>query len=130
MTNYLGIDIGSLTGKAVILDENCKILAQKVIYVKKLPIHTVNALLEDVLPKVGIKDVSEVTFAVGTGYGRRKIPFAKETISEISCHGTGAHHLLPSIRTVIDIGGQDCKVIKLDQKGNLKNFIMNTMMYF
>ena len=122
---YLGIDIGSLTGKAVILNGSAEIMAKKVIYVKKLPIYTVNALLEDVLPKVGITDIAEITHCVGTGYGRRKIPLATETISEITCHGTGAHHLLPSLRTVIDIGGQDCKVIRLDEKGNLKNFIMN-----
>ena len=84
-----------------------------------------NALLEDVLPKVNIEDVSKITYCVGTGYGRRKIPLASETISEITCHGTGAHFLLQSLRTVIDIGGQDCKVIRLDEKGNLKNFIMN-----
>ncbi|MHA1264401.1 MAG: acyl-CoA dehydratase activase [Candidatus Helarchaeota archaeon] len=125
MMYFLGIDIGSLTGKTVILNEADEILAQKVIYVKKLPIHTVNALLADVLPKVGIKDIQDITYCVGTGYGRRKIPLANETISEISCHGTGAHHLIPSLRTVIDIGGQDCKVIRLDNKGNLKNFIMN-----
>ncbi len=122
---FLGIDIGSLTGKAVIIDDDATIKAQQIIYVKKLPIHTVNALMEDVLPKVGIEDISEVTYCVGTGYGRRKIPLANETISEITCHGTGAHHVLPSVRTVIDIGGQDCKVIRLDAKGNLKNFIMN-----
>jgi predicted CoA-substrate-specific enzyme activase len=125
MGYFLGIDIGSLTGKAVIIDDTGAIQAQKVIYVKKLPIHTVNALLEDVLPKVGIKDISEVTFCVGTGYGRRKIPLANETMSEITCHGTGAHSQLPSVRTVIDIGGQDCKIIRLDEQGNLKNFIMN-----
>ncbi len=125
MELYLGIDIGSLTGKAVIINEMAEILAQKVIYVKKLPIHTVNALLEEVLPMLGLKEISEVTYCVGTGYGRRKIPFAGETISEITCHGTGAHHLLPSLRTVIDIGGQDCKIIRLDEKGKLKNFIMN-----
>ena len=125
MEYYAGIDIGSLTGKVVILDSDGSILVQKVIPVKKLPVNTVNALLEDVLPKLGIKTFSEITYCIGTGYGRRKIPLASETITEITCHGTGAHHLMPSIRTVIDIGGQDCKIIRLDAQGNLKNFIMN-----
>ena len=125
MEYYLGIDIGSLTGKAVIVNDAVEILAQKVIYVKKLPKYTVEALLEDVLPQVGINDIADVTYCVGTGYGRRKIPLAHETLSEITCHGTGAHHLLPSVRTVIDIGGQDCKVIRLNDQGHLKNFIMN-----
>ncbi len=125
MEFFLGIDIGSLTGKAVIIDGSNEIKAQKVIYVKKLPKYTVEALLQDVLPKVNIEDLSEITYCVGTGYGRRKIPLANDTISEITCHGTGAYHLLPSLRTVIDIGGQDCKVIRLDERGKLKNFIMN-----
>lgn len=125
MDYYLGIDIGSLTGKIVILNSDSEILAQKVIHVKKLPIHTVNALMEDALPNVGLKNASEITYCIGTGYGRRKIPLANETVSEITCHGTGAHHILPSVRTVIDIGGQDCKIIRLDTQGNLKNFIMN-----
>jgi predicted CoA-substrate-specific enzyme activase len=114
-----------LTGKVVILDDDCNILAQKVIPVKKLPVLTVNALMEDVLPRVGVKDISEITYCVGTGYGRRNIPLSNETISEITCHGTGAHHNLSSVRTVIDIGGQDCKIIRLNAQGNLKNFIMN-----
>jgi len=125
MSYFLGIDIGSLTGKAVILSESEEILAQKVIYVKKHPVKTVNALLDEVLPMIGVKDISEITYCVGTGYGRRKIPLAKQTISEITCHGTGAYHVMPSLRTVIDIGGQDCKVIRLNEKGKLKNFIMN-----
>ncbi len=125
MANYLGIDIGSLTGKAVIIDDNNNIKAQKVIYVKKTPLKTVNVLLDSILPEIGIDDLSKITYCVGTGYGRRKIPLANETISEITCHGTGAHHVMPSLRTVIDIGGQDCKVIRLDENGNLKNFIMN-----
>ncbi|MHA1270875.1 MAG: acyl-CoA dehydratase activase [Candidatus Helarchaeota archaeon] len=125
MSDFLGIDIGSLTGKAVIISENNEIKAQKVIYVKKLPLETVNALLEIVLPEVGISDLSEITYCIGTGYGRRKIPLANDTISEITCHGTGAHHVMPSLRTVIDIGGQDCKIIRLDEFGKLKNFIMN-----
>ncbi|MHA2011987.1 MAG: hypothetical protein ACTSWG_06465, partial [Candidatus Helarchaeota archaeon] len=81
MANYLGIDIGSLTGKAVIIDDNNNIKAQKVIYVKKTPLKTVNVLLDSILPEIGIDDLSKITYCVGTGYGRRKIPLANETIS-------------------------------------------------
>ncbi|MBD3229929.1 MAG: 2-hydroxyglutaryl-CoA dehydratase [Candidatus Lokiarchaeota archaeon] len=125
MADYVGIDIGSLTGKAVIISEDEEIKTYKIIGVKKLPIRTVKALLDIVLPQVNITDIDDVTYCVGTGYGRRKIPLANETMSEITCHGIGAHHVVPTLRTVIDIGGQDCKVIRLDEKGNLKNFIMN-----
>lgn len=125
MADYVGIDIGSLTGKAVIISEKDEIKTYKIIRVKKLPIKTVKALLDIVLPKVNIEKIDDVTYCVGTGYGRRKIPLANKTMSEITCHGIGAHHVVSSLRSVIDIGGQDCKVIRLDEKGNLKNFIMN-----
>jgi predicted CoA-substrate-specific enzyme activase len=62
---------------------------------------------------------------VGTGYGRVRIPFASENVSEITCHGLGAFHLDPQDRTLIDIGGQDCKVIKLSPKGKVVDFAMN-----
>jgi len=60
-----------------------------------------------------------------TGYGRTQVPFADTNISEITCHGRGAHHLRSSVRTVIDIGGQDTKVISIDEAGNLLDFAMN-----
>ncbi|MFX0102296.1 MAG: acyl-CoA dehydratase activase [Candidatus Hodarchaeota archaeon] len=121
---FAGIDIGSLTGKSVIINGDDEIVAYNIILDKKNPVATTREVLDGVLKKSGIEE-SEIEYCVGTGYGRRKIPLANETISEITCHGTGAHHLLPSLRTVIDIGGQDCKVIRLNEKGNLKNFIMN-----
>jgi predicted CoA-substrate-specific enzyme activase len=62
---------------------------------------------------------------VCTGYGRLNIPFAEENISEISCHAKGAHWLDPSVRTVVDIGGQDCKVISISEKGKVLDFKMN-----
>jgi predicted CoA-substrate-specific enzyme activase len=69
-----------------------------------------------------IKDIKR---CVGTGYGRDKISFINEAISEIACHGKGARWLVPSVRTVIDIGGQDCKALRLDDKGNMIKFITN-----
>jgi predicted CoA-substrate-specific enzyme activase len=62
---------------------------------------------------------------VGTGYGRAQVPFAQANISELSCHGAGAHHILSRVRTVLDIGGQDTKVITVDKDGNLLDFAMN-----
>jgi (R)-2-hydroxyacyl-CoA dehydratese activating ATPase len=66
-----------------------------------------------------------VGFCVGTGYGRERIPFAGKAMSEIACHAKGARWLLPTVRTIIDIGGQDCKAIRLDDKGNVARFITN-----
>jgi predicted CoA-substrate-specific enzyme activase len=70
-------------------------------------------------------DTSDVAYVVGTGYGRTQVEFADRNISEITCHGRGAHHICNSIRTVIDIGGQDTKAICIDSKGNLLDFAMN-----
>lgn len=126
---FAGIDIGSLTGKAVVTRWDdagmpAEILGHHIILDKKNPLATSREVLDGVLEKTGVKE-DELAYCIGTGYGRRKVPVANETISEISCHGTGAHFLVPSLRTIIDIGGQDCKVIRVDERGHLKNFIMN-----
>jgi predicted CoA-substrate-specific enzyme activase len=118
-----GIDIGSLTGKTVIIEDS-KIISSKIIEVKRNPILTATRVYEDALNHINLKP-SDIDFCVGTGYGREKIPFAMKTISEISCHGKGAYILDSSIRTIIDIGGQDCKIIILDNKGDLADFVMN-----
>ena len=67
----------------------------------------------------------DVRYIIGTGYGRAKVTFARENVSEISCHATGAYFLLSEVKTVIDIGGQDCKAMALEENGILKNFAMN-----
>jgi (R)-2-hydroxyacyl-CoA dehydratese activating ATPase len=69
--------------------------------------------------------MKDIKSCVGTGYGRDKISFIDEAVSEIACHGKGARWLVPSVRTVIDIGGQDCKALRLDDKGNMVKFITN-----
>jgi predicted CoA-substrate-specific enzyme activase len=69
--------------------------------------------------------MDDISYLVGTGYGRTKVPFADENISEITCHGVGAYWQEPSIKTIVDIGGQDCKVISLDSDGYVADFAMN-----
>lgn len=120
---FCGIDVGSLTGKAVLLNDD-EILAHKVIRVKKTPVSTADAVFKIVLEESKI-DREEIKFIVTTGYGRDNIPFSDKSVTEITCHGVGAHFLLPSIRTIIDIGGQDCKVIAVDRTGKLADFVMN-----
>src|SRR6056297_1990759 len=80
--------------------------------------------MDDALTAAGV-EMADLACCIGTGYGREKIPFVKESISEIACHGRGAKWLVPAVRTVIDIGGQDCKAIKLDAAGRVENFITN-----
>jgi len=120
---FCGIDIGSLTGKCVIL-ENDKIISHSISQVTKNPILTSQIVFFDALNKIN-KRPEDIDFCVATGYGREKVPYANKSISEISCHGLGAFILDPKIRTVIDVGGQDCKIILLDDQGSLKDFVMN-----
>ena len=69
--------------------------------------------------------MKDIGFCVGTGYGRERIPFVGKSVSEIACHAKGAQLFMPTVRTVIDIGGQDCKAIKLDANGNVVKFFTN-----
>ena len=118
-----GCDVGSLTAKALLLEDGV-VLAGEVRRVRPRPELSAREVMEEALRKAG-RRWEEVAYCVGTGYGRVRIPFAQENVSELSCHGKGAHWLVPSARTVIDIGGQDCKVIRVDGKGRLVNFVMN-----
>jgi predicted CoA-substrate-specific enzyme activase len=77
------------------------------------------------MASAGLEARDDLAYIVGTGYGRIRIPFASENVSEITCHGLGAFHLNPADRTLIDIGGQDCKVIKISPKGKVVDFAMN-----
>jgi bzd-type benzoyl-CoA reductase Q subunit len=71
-------------------------------------------------------EIGKLNYVVGTGYGRVNVPFAKRTITEIACHARGAHFIYgPTVRTVLDIGGQDCKAIRCDEKGKVLSFLMN-----
>ena len=124
MTIFAGLDIGSTTGKAALLDESGKIIGTYIMQATPNPEQTARLCLNAVLEKSGHKE-EELGFMVGTGYGRVKIPFASENISEISCHAMGAKWLCPTVRTVIDIGGQDCKVISVRDDGRVKEFVMN-----
>lgn len=69
--------------------------------------------------------LADIQYIVGTGYGRVNVPFAHRTITEISCHARGAHHLNSTVRTILDMGGQDCKAIRCDEQGRVTQFMMN-----
>lgn len=119
-----GIDIGSSTAKAVILQDNC-VLASSIMPTGADSAGSALKVLDMALGKATGISRSEIQYIVGTGYGRLIIPFADETITEISCHARGANWLFPSVRTVVDMGGQDCKAIRCDASGKLVNFAMN-----
>jgi predicted CoA-substrate-specific enzyme activase len=118
-----GCDIGSLTGKAVIIIDD-EIAAGRVMRAVANPKDTAEKVMELALADAGLS-LNDIEYVVGTGYGRKQIPFVNQVESEISCHGKGAWWSSPAIRTVIDIGGQDAKAIKLDDKGNVIRYTYN-----
>ena len=118
-----GIDIGSITAKAAIFD-NGKIVATKVIYTGYNAEMAGQKVYDEVLSEAGLGK-TDVEKIVSTGYGRNAVAFADKSFTEIMAHAAGAHFLNPRIRSIIDIGGQDSKAIVLDDKGKVKNFVMN-----
>ncbi|PKN50910.1 MAG: 2-hydroxyglutaryl-CoA dehydratase [Deltaproteobacteria bacterium HGW-Deltaproteobacteria-13] len=118
-----GCDVGSLTAKAFIMNEKGKI-AGEIIRVRSTTIDSATEVMEKALASAKLR-FSDLDYCCSTGYGRYEIPFAQMNMSEISCHGLGAFRADQSIRTIIDIGGQDCKIILIDAEGNVLDFIMN-----
>ena len=119
----MGIDIGSASSKVVILEDGSKIVAAEVIQVGTGSTGPKRAL-DEALLKSGLK-IQDMSKIVATGYGRFSVKEANKQISEISCQAKGIFFLVPTARTIIDIGGQDAKAIKLDNKGGVKQFFMN-----
>lgn len=120
----LGMDSGSTSTNAVIIDRDKNIIATKVIRTGAKTIDSAELVLKEILKESGLKR-EDIGLIVSTGYGRVSIPFADKNITEISCHGKGAHFLNPEVRTILDIGGQDSKAIKLNDKGEVVDFAMN-----
>ena len=120
----MGIDSGSTSTNAVILNGNREIVASAVIRTGAKSGESAQRILEEILQKANLQR-SDLIKIVSTGYGRVSIPFADENVTEISCHGKGAHYLNPEIRTILDIGGQDSKAIHLNEKGDVTDFVMN-----
>lgn len=119
-----GCDIGSTTGKAVIMKEN-DILSSAIVPCKPRPAETAEIAMKEAMDKAGMSSIKAFDFIVGTGYGRCKVAFADDNISEITCHGVGAKAMCDSVKTIIDIGGQDLKAIALDDNGKILDFAMN-----
>ena len=126
MKYYGGCDVGSTYAKCVILDENGKIAADATVRSKIRAEESARAAMAEAISKVdGLNSAEELSYLIGTGYGRNKVPFADENISEISCHAMGVHVTNPEVKAIIDIGGQDVKGISVDTDGTVKNFAMN-----
>jgi predicted CoA-substrate-specific enzyme activase len=118
-----GIDIGSATTKVVILTDH-SILATSIIPTGPDSAATATQAMNLALEKNRLS-WRDIGFIVATGYGRIIVPFSHAVITEISCHAKGAHFLFPAARTILDMGGQDCKAIRVDERGIQSNFAMN-----
>ncbi|HPV49761.1 MAG TPA: acyl-CoA dehydratase activase [Smithellaceae bacterium] len=118
-----GIDIGSITAKAALLQDG-KIIGTKITFTGYNAEAAGIKVYEETLAEAGL-DKSAVAKIVSTGYGRNSVKFADRAFTEILAHAAGAHFVNNKVRTIIDIGGQDSKAISLDETGKVKNFVMN-----
>lgn len=121
-----GIDVGSLTTKAVLIDtkEKERILSFAIVRSGTTFRDAVETAMGQVKTSAGLQG-NDIAYAVSTGYGRGLVPFAGRQVTEITCHARGVKRLFPEAHTVIDVGGQDSKVIRMDDRGGVSNFIMN-----
>ena len=119
-----GIDIGSITTESLLFDSDKGVLGYEIFQTGADSKRTAEAALEKVLagPAIAVSDVSRI---IATGCGRKRAAFAQQAVTEITCIAKGVHYLFPAARTIIDIGGQDTKVISIDDKGRVTQFEMN-----
>ncbi len=118
-----GIDVGSSSTKAIILDDG-EVLASSIILTTPDSEESAKSVMDKTLQQAKLS-LSDIQYIVGTGYGRVNIPFANQTLTEISCHAKGAQAQDANVRTILDMGGQDCKAIRCDGMGRVVNFAMN-----
>ena len=120
----LGIDVGSTASKCIILKDGKEIVAKSLVAVgtgTSGPARSISEVLENAHMKK-----EDMAFTLATGYGRNSLEgIADKQMSELSCHAMGASFIWPNVHTVIDIGGQDSKVIRIDENGTVQSFVMN-----
>ncbi len=119
-----GVDIGSVGSKAAVMLDG-ELYAYAVMRTGGVSEETAVKVTKWALEETGL-EIEKLHHVVGTGYGRVNVPFANRTITEIACHARGAHYVYgPTVRTVLDVGGQDCKAIRCDDRGKVLSFLMN-----
>ena len=122
--HWLGVDLGSTTAKAVVVDEAGQIVASSVVQMGSVSRRGMQAAVDDALAQAGTT-VDELAGTISTGYGRRLAPGVMRSYTEITCHARGCAAMVPGVRLVIDIGGQDSKAITVDADGLVEDFAMN-----
>jgi predicted CoA-substrate-specific enzyme activase len=120
----MGVDLGSTTAKTVILDAAGDAVATSIVQMGAVSRAGVQASMERAMETAGV-EAGDIARTVSTGYGRRLVKIADNSFTEITCHARGAAALWPGVRLVIDIGGQDSKVIAVDENGFVDRFAMN-----
>jgi len=120
---FAGIDIGSTMSKAVVVDAQGTMRGYVVGPTGAEHRRRANKVMEDVLLKADVT-LDQVAYIISTGYGRVNVPFADKQVTELTCHAKGVASLFPEVRTAIDIGGQDAKVLKI-KNGRLTDFLTN-----
>ncbi len=121
---FVGVDVGASRTKVAILDAEKNLIGQAVRKSGTDFTETAETCLDSSLKMAGVSK-EDIANCVSTGYGRKNVPFSRDTKTEIGCHAKGCYHYFPMAMTIIDIGGQDNKVIKLDEHGRRINFKMN-----
>jgi len=124
MSWYAGIDVGSLTADAVLIDEGAHVVGFAIIPTSYDSMAAGSEAYRLALERAGVVE-AEVSGVVSTGYSRARVQEAQAARTEISCHARGAFHLFPDVATIIDIGGQDSKAIRVGPGGRVLDFAMN-----
>lgn len=124
MSYAAGVDVGSTQTKAIILNEAKQIVGRALIDTGANVTVAAEQAFWTALQDGGVPE-EQVEYVVGTGYGRYRVTFGNTQVTEISCHGRGAVHMFPGTRTVVDMGGQDTKAIRVSTTGEIIDFCMN-----
>jgi predicted CoA-substrate-specific enzyme activase len=124
MTYAVGVDVGSTQTKAIIVNEAGEIASRALIDTGANVILAAENVYQEALKNSAIRE-EDVEYVIGTGYGRYRVTFGNTQVTEISCHARGSVHMFPNSRTVLDMGGQDTKAIRINPRGEVLDFCMN-----
>jgi predicted CoA-substrate-specific enzyme activase len=124
MKYFAGIDIGSLTCDAVVINDNAEILSSAIVLTGARSRNAIESAYNRAVEQAGLS-VGDISGLISTGYGREQVEGRRKSITEISCHARGAHFLFPETSLILDIGGQDSKTIRVGEAGRVMDFAMN-----
>lgn len=124
MAYAAGVDVGSTQTKAIIIDEAGEIVSRSLTDTGSNVVRAAENAFQEALNSENLREV-EVEYVIGTGYGRYRVTFGNTQVTEISCHARGAVHMFPNTQTVLDMGGQDTKAIRIGSSGEILDFCMN-----